>query len=135
MKITGKKIMNHIPMILPSPNSTNSQLSLPYQKQRKDKIIFKHPLDPLAHYYNHETIPTLPIASQTARSLVGTRSMAFLILLIWGAVGATFYCEGVHLNWHGSFVGKIRNKVWHVAPLCLFWMVWQVHDRRAFESK
>ena len=38
------------------------------------------------------------------------------------------------LNWHGSFVGKKRKKVWRAAPLYIFWTVWKVRNRLAFKN-
>ena len=29
----------------------------------------------------------------------------------------------VFLSWHGSFVGRSKNKVWYSAPFCLFYTV------------
>ena len=52
-----------------------------------------------------------------------SRFTAFLILIIQSAVGATFM-KGLLLSWHGSFLGKIE-KVWRVAPFCLFWTMWR----------
>ena len=42
--------------------------------------------------------------------------------------------KGVLLSWHGSFVGR-KRKEWRIAPLCLFWMVWQEGNKRAFNNK
>lgn len=33
------------------------------------------------------------------------------------------------------FVGKKIKKVWLVAPLCLFWIVWKERNARAFEDE
>ena len=38
------------------------------------------------------------------------------------------------LSWNGFFVGKKRKKVWRVGPLCIFWTVWKVRNRIAFED-
>ena len=38
------------------------------------------------------------------------------------------------LGWHGSFVGKKREKAWRVAPLCLMWTIWKERNRRAFDD-
>ena len=38
------------------------------------------------------------------------------------------------LGWHGSFVGKKREKAWRAAPLCLLWTIWKERNRRAFED-
>ena len=38
------------------------------------------------------------------------------------------------LSWHGSFVGKKRKKVWRAAPLYIFWTVWKVRNRLAFND-
>ena len=34
----------------------------------------------------------------------------------------------------GSFVGKKRREVWRADPLCIFWTVWKVRNRIAFEN-
>ena len=46
-----------------------------------------------------------------------------------------FIVKNVLLSWHGSFVGRIRKKVWYVAFVCLLWMVWREQNKRAFENK
>ena len=38
------------------------------------------------------------------------------------------------LGWHGSFVGKKREKAWRVALLCLTWTIWKERNRRAFDD-
>ena len=38
------------------------------------------------------------------------------------------------LGWRGSFVGKNRKVVWQASPLCLFWSIWKVRNRIAFED-
>ena len=38
------------------------------------------------------------------------------------------------LNWHDSFVGKKRKKVWRVAPLHIFWTIWKARNRLAFKD-
>ncbi|RVW42464.1 putative ribonuclease H protein [Vitis vinifera] len=38
------------------------------------------------------------------------------------------------LGWHGSFVGKKREKAWRAAPLCLMWTIWKERNRRAFND-
>ncbi|RVX21349.1 putative mitochondrial protein [Vitis vinifera] len=38
------------------------------------------------------------------------------------------------LGWHGSFVGKKKEKAWRVAPLCLMWTIWKDRNRRAFDD-
>ena len=38
------------------------------------------------------------------------------------------------LGWHGSFVGKKREKAWRAAPLCLMWIIWKERNRRAFDD-
>ena len=38
------------------------------------------------------------------------------------------------LGWHGSFVGKKREKAWRVALLCLMWTIWKERNRRAFDD-
>ncbi|KAJ9691747.1 hypothetical protein PVL29_013820 [Vitis rotundifolia] len=38
------------------------------------------------------------------------------------------------LGWRGSFVGKKRKAVWQVGPLCLFWVIWKVRNKIAFED-
>ena len=43
--------------------------------------------------------------------------------------------KDVLLSWHGSFVGRLKRKVWYAAPFCLFWIVWREWNRRAFENK
>ena len=32
-------------------------------------------------------------------------------------------------------MGKKRKKVWRVAPLCLFWIVWHERNRVAFDNE
>ena len=39
------------------------------------------------------------------------------------------------LGWHGPFEDKKRRKVWKAGPLCLFWIVWKVKNRIAFEEE
>ena len=39
------------------------------------------------------------------------------------------------LGWHGSFVDKKSRKVWMIAPLCLFWLVWKERNKIAFENE
>ena len=39
------------------------------------------------------------------------------------------------LRWHGSFMDRRRKKIWSVAPLCLFWMVWKEKNIKAFENE
>ena len=38
------------------------------------------------------------------------------------------------LGWNGSFVGKKRKEVWRADPLCIFWTVWKVRNKIAFED-
>ena len=38
------------------------------------------------------------------------------------------------LNWHDSFVGKKRKKVWRAAPLHIFWTIWKARNRLAFKD-
>ena len=38
------------------------------------------------------------------------------------------------MSWHGSFVGKKRNKAWKVAPLCMFWALWRERNKRVFDN-
>ncbi|RVW42122.1 hypothetical protein CK203_085788 [Vitis vinifera] len=38
------------------------------------------------------------------------------------------------LGWHGSFVGKKREKAWRAAPLCLMWTIWKERNRRTFDD-
>ena len=38
------------------------------------------------------------------------------------------------LGWRGSFVGTKRKKVWQEGPLRLFWVIWKVRNRIAFED-
>ena len=38
------------------------------------------------------------------------------------------------LDWDGSFVGKKRKKVWRTNHLCIFWTVWKVRNKIAFED-
>ena len=33
------------------------------------------------------------------------------------------------LGWHGSFVGKKREKAWRATPLCLLWIIWKERNR------
>ena len=40
----------------------------------------------------------------------------------------------VLLSWKGARIGKKKRKVWRVAPLCLFWVIWKERNRRAFED-
>ena len=37
-------------------------------------------------------------------------------------------------GWRGSFVGKKRMVAWQVGPLCLFWVIWKVKNKIAFED-
>ena len=39
------------------------------------------------------------------------------------------------LAWQGAAVGKIRKRIWQVAPLCLFWTLWRARNRLVFENK
>ena len=38
------------------------------------------------------------------------------------------------LSWHNHSVGKRRKKAWNVAPLSLFWIIWEESKRGAFEN-
>ena len=38
------------------------------------------------------------------------------------------------LGWKGSSMGKKRNEVWQVGPLCLFWVIWKARNKIAFED-
>ena len=38
------------------------------------------------------------------------------------------------LGWHGSFVGNKRRKVWRADSLCLFWTIWKIKNRTAFNE-
>ena len=38
------------------------------------------------------------------------------------------------LAWQSANVGRKRKRIWMAAPLCLFWTVWQVRNRAAFED-
>ena len=38
------------------------------------------------------------------------------------------------LGWHGSFVGKKREKAWRAAPFCLIWTIWKERNRRVFDD-
>ena len=38
------------------------------------------------------------------------------------------------LGWHGSFVGKKREKAWRAAPICLLWTIWKERNMRAFDN-
>ena len=38
------------------------------------------------------------------------------------------------LVWQSANVGKKRKRIWMETPLCLFWTVWQVRNRAAFED-
>ena len=37
------------------------------------------------------------------------------------------------LSWHGSFVGK-KRKLWRATPLYIFWTVWKMRNRLAFND-
>ena len=39
------------------------------------------------------------------------------------------------LAWQSANVGKKRKRVWLVAPLCLFWTLWNERNRAAFENE
>ncbi|KAJ9699595.1 hypothetical protein PVL29_008272 [Vitis rotundifolia] len=39
------------------------------------------------------------------------------------------------IGWCGSKLGKKRRKVWKVAPLCLFWVVWNERNRITFDNE
>ncbi|RVW96497.1 LINE-1 retrotransposable element ORF2 protein [Vitis vinifera] len=60
--------------------------------------------------------------------------MASNLLPVWGAMGDALLCEKNLLGWHGSFVGKKREKAWRAAPLCLMWTIWKERNRRAFDD-
>ena len=38
------------------------------------------------------------------------------------------------LGWHGSFVGKKREKAWRAALLYLMWTIWKERNRKAFDE-
>ena len=65
------------------------------------------------------------------------------IRVLWELIFALFgvmwvlqsFVRETLLGWHGSFVGKKRKKVWKIAPLCLFWMVWKERNRIAFNNE
>lgn len=39
------------------------------------------------------------------------------------------------LRWYGYLVGKKCKKVWRVAPLCIFWIIWKERNRRSFDHE
>ncbi|RVW36606.1 hypothetical protein CK203_072835 [Vitis vinifera] len=64
------------------------------------------------------------------------------VRMLWNVIFALF---GVHwvlhssmkgnlLGWHGSFVGKRREKAWKAAHLCLMWTLWKERNVRAFND-
>ena len=56
------------------------------------------------------------------------------LLLFLGAMVMHSSVRRNLLGWHGSFVGKKREKAWRVAPLCLLWTIWKERNRRAFDD-
>ena len=38
------------------------------------------------------------------------------------------------LSWHGSFVGKRRNKAWMATPFCISWTIWRERNILVFED-
>ena len=38
------------------------------------------------------------------------------------------------LGWHGSFVGKKKEKAWRAIPLFLMWTIWKERNRRVFDD-
>lgn len=49
------------------------------------------------------------------------------------AVGYAFLRRNL-LGWHGSFMGKKREKAWRAAPLCLMWTLCKERNGRAFND-
>ena len=39
------------------------------------------------------------------------------------------------LRWHGAFVGKTRKKAWQMAPLYIFWSVWNERNLLTFGNE
>ena len=39
------------------------------------------------------------------------------------------------LRWHRAFVGKTCKKAWQMAPLCIFWSVWEEINLLAFGNE
>ena len=62
--------------------------------------------------------------------------------MLWNVIFALFSVHwvlhssvrGNLLGWHGSFVGKRREKTWRAVPLCLVWTLWKEMNGRAFNN-
>ena len=64
-----------------------------------------------------------------------TRMLWLLILSLFGVQWVMHSSVKRNLlGWHGSFVGKKREKAWRAAPLCLMWTIWKERNRRAFDD-
>ena len=50
------------------------------------------------------------------------------------ALGLHSSMKGNLLGWHGSFVGKRREKAWKAAHLRLMWTLWKERHGRAFND-
>ena len=79
--------------------------------------------------YEEETTYHLLLFCEKARMLW------LLIFSIFGVQWVIhFSVKRNLLGWHGSFVGKKREKAWRAAPLCLMWTIWKERNRRAFDD-
>ena len=60
----------------------------------------------------------------------------WMLLLSWFGVSWVFpyLVKETLLGWKGSSMGKKRNEVWQVGPLCLFWVIWKARNKIAFED-
>ena len=59
-----------------------------------------------------------------------------LLLSIFGT-SWVFPQTAIHtlLAWQGAAVGKKRKRIWLVAPLCIFWTLWQARNKLGFENE
>ena len=66
---------------------------------------------------------------------VKTRVLWNLFFSLFG-VSWTLLCivKATLLGWNGGFVGKRRKRAWKMAPLCIFWSVWNERNRLALKN-
>nr|CAN60781.1 hypothetical protein VITISV_022451 [Vitis vinifera] len=64
-----------------------------------------------------------------------TRMLWLLILSLFGVQWVMHSSVKRNLlGWHGSFVGKKREKAWRAAPLGLMWTIWKERNKRVFDD-
>ena len=79
---------------------------------------------------DEETIDHLLIHCSRAKMLWNF----FLVITDYNWVFPLTVCQFL-LAWQSASVGKKRKRVWLVAPLCLFWTLWNERNRTTFENE